>query len=99
MQTKFTFKAWCGYNGTREETVTMSRLKKMIAAIRAPQFSHARCRRWCGQEIASIYHRDPQSPSGVMLASAGDDTIVSHLLRRYKKTSPLSPTEGLRACY
>lgn len=96
MKTIFTFTAWCGYKGTRQEQVTMSHLKRLIRDIRSPKFSHARTRRWCGQEIASIYHRDPESPSGVSLVSGGDDRIIAALLRRYKRVASLSPTEGLR---
>jgi hypothetical protein len=97
MKTQFSFTAWCGYKGTQEKTISMSKLKALIRAIRSPHFTHARTRRWCGQEIASIYHRDPKSPCGVLLQIGGDDAVVSFLLRRYKNTSPLSPTEGLCA--
>lgn len=97
MKTKFQFTAWCGYNGTRIETVTMSTLKECIRAIRSPKFAHGRCRRWCGQEIGYIYHRDPASPSGKFLVAASEHSVVSHLLERYRRPSCLSPTEMLGA--
>ena len=64
-------------------------------AIEDPKFSHSRSRHWCGAWLTYIYHRDPESPSGVKLAAAGDAVIVDPIIREIRNTSPLSPTEGL----
>lgn len=66
------------------------------AAIEDPKFSHARARQWGGQWAVSIYHRDPKSPSGVMLAASGSEAIVEPLLRQARRPGAISPTEGLR---
>jgi len=97
MQTKFKYQASSKYaaSGKIENEIKLSHLKQLIRDIRSPLFTHARTRNWCGAEIATIYHRAGSSPSGVLGQSGGDDSLVAFLLRRYKRTSPLSPTEGL----
>lgn len=64
-------------------------------AIRHPNFSHARAGNGCWRDSVRIYHRDPTSPSGVMMVSSGDASEVDSLLRAIRNTSALSPTEGL----
>lgn len=63
-------------------------------AVRSPLFSHARTKRWCGVEVTYLYHRDPESPSGVRLAACGRADEVDPVLRAFRSTSPLSPTEA-----
>lgn len=63
-------------------------------AIASDKFSHSRVRSWCGTNIVYIYHYDGTSPTGVHLACGADDTPETDaLLRKYHRTSPLSPTE------
>jgi len=64
-------------------------------AIRHKNFSHARAGRGCWRATVRIYHRDPTSPSGVIMMSSGDASEVDPLLRSIHNTSALSPTEGL----
>lgn len=78
-----------------EETLSFSTVKRLVQAVRSPNYIHSRTRRWCRHDCASIYHRDSSSPSGKMLAAGGPDVLVSEILRRNRKTSPLSPTEML----
>lgn len=73
----------------------MTHGEQIRAAIESPQFSHARWRMWCGQECVYIYHRQPDSPSGVHLVISGHPSEVDPILREVRNTSPLSPTEGL----
>lgn len=70
-----------------------SKLAEIEAAIASPNFSHARAGNGCWRDVVWVYHRDPESPSGVTLAVGGDKTIVEPLLRTRQNTSPLSPTE------
>lgn len=63
-------------------------------AIRHPNFSHARAGRGCWRDTVNIYHRDPTSPSGVIMVSGGYASEVDPLLRAIRHTSALSPTEG-----
>lgn len=62
-------------------------------AIKSPKFSHSRAGNGCWRNVRWIYHFDPLSPSGVKLAASGDASIVEPLLREFRNTSPLSPTE------
>lgn len=62
-------------------------------AIAHPSFSHARAGDGCWRDVRWIYHRDPDSPSGVSLAAGGDASEVEPLLRELRHTSPLSPEE------
>lgn len=66
---------------------------ELVAAITSPNFSHVRAGDGCWRDVRWIYHRDPNSPSGVSLAASGDATEVEPLLRELRRTSPLSPTE------
>jgi len=70
----------------------MASLEELRAALTSSKFSHARSRNFCGW-VTHIYHRDPESPTGVRLACGGDAKIVDPLIRELRKTSPLSPTE------
>lgn len=70
-------------------------------AIASPQFTHARARP-AGHDregrqtySVTIYHRDPESPSGVRAVAGGPDRVVDPLLRDLRGTGALSPTEGL----
>ena len=62
-------------------------------ALLSPAFSHCRAGDGCWRDVVWIYHRAPESPSGVLLAAAGDKDVVEPLLRAAQNTSPLSPTE------
>lgn len=92
---KFTYSGWRG-DEPATETVTLTDLKKIVRAIKSPHFQHARQRNWCGG-VVTIYHRDPSSPSGVRGVAGGRPDLVDPLIRKYRDTSPLSPTEGLCA--
>ena len=72
----------------------------MRAALMSPRLSHTRYR--YGSVYA--YHRDPTSPSGVMLASGLDPERYEKLIAEMRESgtytghaAPLSPTEGLCA--
>ncbi len=67
--------------------------EEIEAAIANPAFSHARAGDGCWRDTVWIYHRDPESPSGVTLAVGGDKSIVDPLLRAKRASSPLSPAE------
>jgi len=62
-------------------------------AILSPNFYYARQGDRCWRDTIWIYHHDPDSPSGVILASAGVAKDVDPLLRKYRGTSPLAPNE------
>lgn len=64
------------------------------AAVRHPNFSHARAGDGCWRDVRWIYHRDQTSPSGMKLAAGGPADLVEPILREERRTSPLSPTEG-----
>ena len=70
-------------------------------AVAHPHFSHARAFQLGGTCQLSgrggVYHRDPASPSGVMLKYEGDYAEIEAAVRQLQGTSPLSPTEGLGA--
>lgn len=72
-----------------------SAVKKIVEAVRSPNYIHSRTRYWCGHIVASVYHKDQASPSSKMLAAGGPDVLVAEVLRRNRKTSPLGPTEML----
>jgi len=74
----------------------MTFLKHMTPeeALAHPNFSHARAKSWCRQWVIYIYHRDPESPTGVQMAAGAPDTPeLEALFRKYNRPSPLSPTE------
>lgn len=79
------------------EDLPYSAVKKLIRAVRSPNYIHSRTRYFCRQDCASVYHQDAKSPSGKMLAAGGPDVLVAEVLKRNRKTSPLSPTEMLGA--
>jgi hypothetical protein len=62
-------------------------------AIAHENFSHSRQGTGCWRDVVWIYHRDKTSPSGVRLVASGDAQDVDPILRNYRNTSPLSPTE------
>ena len=71
-------------------------LANIESAIVDQKFAYARARRYwsCYQDWqVIIYHRDSNSPTGMVSASGGMDKIVAPLLARHGKTSPLSPSE------
>lgn len=85
------------YSGDQiQETLSYSAVKQMVQAICSPRYTHSRTRHWCRQDVTAIYHRDANSPSGVLLAGGGPDVLVNAILKRHRETSPLSPTEGFR---
>lgn len=67
----------------------------LSALVRDPAYSHSRARKWCGVWIASIYHFDPASPSGVLMVGEDTEEKVSAALIAAGLPSALSPTEGL----
>lgn len=71
---------------------TQSR-EQIEAAIRSPNFSHARAGDGCWRDVRWIYHRHPYSPSGFLIVAGGDSETVEPILRSIRQTSPLSPTE------
>lgn len=76
----------------RERAMTTTS-EQIEAAIRDPNFSHSRAGDGCWRDVRWIYHRDPESPTGVKLAIGGDAAVVEPLIRSIRSTSPLSPTE------
>lgn len=66
---------------------------ELRAALQSPAFSHCRAGDGCWRDVTFIYHRVPDSPSGVVCAAGGDRTVVEPMLRDIRRTSPLSPTE------
>lgn len=73
-------------------------IERVESAIKDPKFVHARAKRFwhCLNDWqVLIYHRDPTSPTGVILAAGGMDKWVAPLLAKHGRTSPLSPTEML----
>ena len=80
---------------TWTELIPFARIRSMVTAAKDPAFNRARSRpSICGYETVLIYRRDASSPSGVYLSGAGPAVIIDRLLRRYQRTSALSPTEG-----
>lgn len=67
--------------------------KEFEAAIKDPRFSHTRVRSWCGCQIVYAYHADAGSPSGVVLAAGLDERLAEPILRKHRKSGPLSPVE------
>lgn len=59
------------------------------AAVASPKFHHARAR----YSSVWVYHLDPTSPSGFILAGAGSDAVVDSLCREFRKAPAISPTE------
>lgn len=68
----------------------------IVAAIKSPHYAHSRTRFFMERGYTYIYHRDPKSPSGVILCTEGPSEIVDPLIRQHRNNSPLSPTEGFR---
>ena len=68
-------------------------LMSLEEAIKDGRFVYARFDPRFGG-IVKIYHRYPESPTGVYLASSGTAQEADPLLRRLRNTSALSPTEG-----
>ncbi len=79
------------YNNNREP-MTYSQVKTIVLALRSEKFSHARFDPRFGG-LTHIYHRNPQSPTGVYHSATGPSMFVDKMIRRYRNTSPLSPTE------
>jgi hypothetical protein len=75
--------------------MTPEELAKLKAAITHPNYSHSRTRYFMGEGYTTVYHRDYESPSGVMSAAYGPASMIDPLLRQFRHDSPLSPTEGL----
>lgn len=68
-------------------------IDKIEEAITSDKFSHTRAKKWCGVWIVYIYHSTPKNPTGVSLVIGDREEVVVPLLRKYGRTSPLSPTE------
>lgn len=71
----------------------MNTPEQIKAAIEHPAFSHARAGDGLWRDVRFIYHRDPTSPTGVILAMGADAAIADPILRKLHNTSALSPTE------
>lgn len=67
--------------------------REMIAAIQDPAFSHSRAGDRLYRGYTLIYHHCPTSPSGVHLSGAYPSDTADPLIREFRSTSPLSPTE------
>jgi hypothetical protein len=74
---------------------TFKQAKAAFRAASSQGFAHARSRKWCGHWVTHLYVVDATSPSGLIAAASGDDSVMTEILRRCGRTSPLSPTEGL----
>lgn len=94
--------------GTCQRCATQQALADVPAKLRAalldPRCSHTRFRQWCGQGSVYVYHRDPSSPSGVLLAASGSEQEFNAVYEQLRRDgligsakAPLSPTEGLCA--
>lgn len=70
-------------------------IKQFILAVRSAKYIHSRTRFWCRHNVTTIYHKDSASPSGKIAIIGGPDVLIAEILRRQRKTSPLSPTEML----
>ncbi len=69
---------------------------KVETAIASPKFAHARAKRFlhCFNDWqVLIYHRNPTSPTGVLLAAGGLDKWVAPLLTKHGRTLPFGPNE------
>jgi hypothetical protein len=97
---------FCGYlRGCRKmsetpefQKVDGAQLAEIIAAIRSPDFTHARTRYFMGHGTTYLYGRDHvgianNCGSGVICYARGPSPIVDILLEQFGRTSPLSPTE------
>ena len=71
----------------------MTTAQEITAAVTNPNFSHARQGTGCWRGVVYVYHRDPESPTGVKLALGGDSSVVDPIIREHRRTSALSPTE------
>jgi hypothetical protein len=71
----------------------MSTIQQIEAAVRSPNFAYGRAGDRLFRGMTMIYHRHPESPSGVLLECAGEAAIVDPLIRKHQLTSALSPTE------
>lgn len=98
MKTSIIFKYTNAYGDSYTETVDLKTFRDMVRAVRSPHFQLARARTsLSGYPTVLIYRRDANSPSGKRLDGAGPAVIVDRLLRKYRNTSALSPTELLTA--
>lgn len=92
----------CQYCATQEALAAVPSLLR--TALLDPKCSHTRFRNWCGRGIVYVYHREPSSPSGVLLAASGSEQEFNTVYEELRKDgligsskAPLSPTEGLCA--
>lgn len=75
---------------------SLKNLLHVDAAIKSDRFAYARARqfmRYKGDWLVYIYHLNEKSPTGVILAAGGWDKDVAPILKKYGRTSPISPTE------
>ena len=86
-----------GYRGPEQYAAVLSykHAREMVAAAKHPEFMHARFRLLCGVERVLVYVRDRSSPTGRILAGGGPAALMDRLIRKYQKTSALSPSEML----
>lgn len=73
---------------------------RVRAALTSPALAHTRARNHCGAFVC-IYHRDEESPTGVMLAAMCPAKMFDEIFAELRAAgqvpafaSPLSPTEG-----
>ena len=80
---------------TTTPTTPLTDADKLYALVCDPAYSHSRSRKWCGVWMTYIYHFDAASPSGVRMVGGDMEEKVSMVLVAARRSSALSPTEGL----
>jgi hypothetical protein len=76
-----------------ELPMSQAEVEQCRQAILSDNFAYARLKPFCRVDRVLIYHRDPNSPSGFLLAAGGAPSVIDPMLREYRNTSALSPTE------
>jgi hypothetical protein len=79
-------------SGVANKGDKMTTIKECEAMLNHPNFSHTRQGDGCWRDLVWIYHFEPKSPSGVLLAGSAD-TKVFDAAKKSRQASPLSPTE------
>lgn len=80
----------------QDEAMHESTTRSTESLLNDPAFSHTRAGTGCWRDVRWIYHRDPKSPSGVILVGSTDEAELAKLWERgaiTRTASPLSPTE------
>lgn len=71
----------------------LAKIPEIRAAIEAKAFSHARAGVGCWRGQFLIYHRDPESPTGVRHILTAREKVVEPILRLLGRPGALSPVE------